>query len=116
MMKKLLALLPLVLALAAFKVPVETAAIAQDPTVPADIQVLLDKYSCTSCHAVSRRLVGPMWTAVAAKGYTAKRIMQLVKAPEPANWPGYSPMAAQTNVPKADLQKIANWLVEMKKS
>ena len=113
-MKKFLALLPLFLALAAFKVPAVPAKPALDPTVPADIQALLDKYSCTSCHAISRRLVGPMWTDVAAKGYTAKRIMQLVKAPEPGNWPGYSPMAAQTTVPKADLQKIANWLVGMK--
>ncbi|MEO6039989.1 MAG: cytochrome C, partial [Saprospiraceae bacterium] len=85
-----------------------------DPTIPADILALLDKYSCTSCHAISRRLVGPMWTDVAAKGYSAKRIMQLVKVPEPGNWPGYSPMAAQPTVPKADLQKIANWLVAMK--
>ena len=114
MMKKLLALLPLVLALSAFKVPVAAVSVAHDPTVPADIQALLDKYSCTSCHAISRRLVGPMWTDVAAKGYTAKQIIQFIKAPEPAHWPGYSPMAAQTTVPKADLQKIANWLVSMK--
>ncbi len=114
MLKKVFALLPLVLALSAFKTPTVPVTTAADPTVPADIQTLLDKYSCTSCHAISRRLVGPMWTDVAAKGYTAKRIMQLVKAPEPAHWPGYSPMTAQTAVPKADLQKIANWLVSMK--
>ncbi len=115
MIKKLFALLPLVLALTAFKTPAIPAAPVSDPTIPTDVQALLDKYSCTSCHAMSRRLVGPMWTAVAAKGYSAKRIMQLVKAPEPANWPGYSPMAAQPTVPKADLQKIANWLVALKK-
>lgn len=115
MLKKLFALLPLVLALTAFKTPVAPVAPVSDPTIPADVQTLLDKYSCTSCHAMSRRLVGPMWTAVAAKGYSAKRIIQLVKAPEPANWPGYSPMAAQPTVPKADLQKIANWLAGLKK-
>ena len=114
MLKKIFALLPLVLALSAFTTPAIPPVPASDPTVPADIQVLLDKYSCASCHAISRRMVGPKWTDVAAKGYTAKKIMQLVKVPEPANWPGYSPMAAQTNVPKADLQKIANWLVSMK--
>ncbi len=112
-MKKFLALLPLIFALFAFKVPVNTAIPALDPTVPADVQALLDKYSCTSCHAMSRRLVGPMWTAVAAKGYSAKQIIQLVKTPEPAHWPGYSPMAPLT-VPKADMQKIANWLVSIK--
>ena len=113
-MKKLLALLPLVCALTAFKVPVIPGAPQLDPAIPADVQVLLDKYSCTSCHAMSRRLVGPMWTDVAAKGYSAKKIIQLVKVPEPANWPGYSPMAAQPTIPKADLQKIANWLVGVK--
>lgn len=115
MLKKIFALLPLVLALSAFTTPPVPAAPAADPTIPADIQALLEKYTCTSCHAISRRLVGPKWTDVAAKGYTAKKIMQLVKKPEPANWPGYTPMAAQTNVPKADLQKIADWLVSMKK-
>ena len=54
-----------------------------------------------------------MWTDVGAKKYYAKRIMQLVAKPEPANWPGYPPMAAQ-KVPKADLTKIANWLSSMK--
>ncbi|MEO6759862.1 MAG: cytochrome C [Saprospiraceae bacterium] len=113
-MKKLLALLPLFLALSAFKMPVSMHRPAADPTIPADVQTLLDKYSCTSCHAMSRRLVGPMWTDVVAKGYSAKRITQLVKTPEPGNWPGYSPMAPLV-VPKADMTKIANWLVSMKK-
>ena len=115
MIKKVLALLPLVFALFAFTTPVAPALPAADPTIPADVQALLDKHSCASCHAMSRRLVGPKWTDVAAKGYSAKRIIQLVKKPEPANWPGYSPMAAQPTVPKADLQKIADWLVGLKK-
>lgn len=115
MIKKALALLPLVLALTAFTTPPVPAAPIADPTVPADIQVLLDKYTCSSCHAMSRRLVGPMWTAVVAKGHTAKKIIQLVKAPVPANWPGYTPMPAQATIPKADLQKIATWLVSLKK-
>lgn len=114
MIKKVFALLPLVFALAAFKTPTTPATPPADPTVPADVQVLLDKHNCTSCHAVSRRLVGPMWTAVAAKGYSAKKIMQLVKVPVPAHWPGYSPMPPQPTVPKADLQKIADWLITLK--
>jgi cytochrome c551/c552 len=109
-MKKLLALLPLVLALAAFTPNPQPVA---GPDIPADVQALLDKYGCAACHAMSRRLVGPMWTDVAAKKYSAKRIAQLVAKPEPANWPGYAPMAAQ-KVTKADMTKIADWLVKLK--
>lgn len=109
-MTKLLAFLPLLILLAAFK-PAEQP--AKDPTIPTDVQSLLDKYGCAACHALTRKLVGPMWTDVAAKKYSAKRIAQLVAKPEPSNWPGYVPMVAQ-NVPKEDLNKIAKWLVNLK--
>jgi cytochrome c len=109
-MKKTLALLPLLLVLAAFKpasVPVAP------PEVPADIQALLDKHGCAACHSMTRKLVGPIWTDIAAKKYSAKRISQLVAKPEPANWPGYVPMVAQ-KLPKEDMSKIANWLSKLK--
>lgn len=53
-----------------------------------------------------------MWTDVAAKKYSKKRIIALVGKPEPANWPGYPPMVAQS-VPKADLGKIADWIISI---
>lgn len=109
-MAKVLALLPLLLILAAFKPAPQPLA---GPTIPADIQALLDKYGCAACHNMERKLVGPKWTEIAAKKYSAKRIAQLVAKPEPANWPGYVPMAAQ-NVPKADMDKIAKWLANLK--
>ncbi|MCE7922513.1 MAG: cytochrome C [Haliscomenobacteraceae bacterium CHB4] len=109
-MAKVLAFLPLLLILAAFKPAPRPVA---DPTIPADIQALLDKYGCAACHNMERKLVGPKWTEIAAKKYSAKRIAQLVEKPEPANWPGYIPMAAQ-KVPKADMDKIAKWLANLK--
>ena len=109
-MKKTIALLPLLLLLVAFKPADKQTA---TPEIPADVQTLLDKYGCAACHAMSRKLVGPMWTDVAAKKYSAKRIGQLVAKPEPANWPGYIPMVAQ-KVPKEDMGKIAKWLVNLK--
>lgn len=109
-MTKILALLPILLVLAAFK-PAPPS--ASGPVIPADIQALLDKYGCAACHNMDRKLVGPKWTEIAAKKYTAKRIAQLVAKPEPANWPGYVPMAAQT-VPKGDMDKIAKWLAGLK--
>jgi cytochrome c len=107
-MKKLLLLLPLVALLAAFRPA------AQDPTIPADVAALLSKYNCSSCHSMQRKLVGPMWTEIAAKKYSKKKIVELVKNPQPSNWPGYPAMVAQKTVPKADLDKIAAWLVTVK--
>jgi len=109
-MKKLFALLPLVLLMFAFR-PVEKAT---DPTIPADVQALLDKNGCAACHALSKKLVGPMWTDIAAKKYSAKKIATLVKKPEPSNWPTYPPMTAQPTVPKKEMDKIAAWLVALK--
>ena len=110
-MKKLLVLLPLVILLAAFKAP---EAPVKNPEIPADIQALLEKYGCTACHAMGRKLVGPKWPEIAAKGYSVKKIAALVKKPEPSNWPGYAPMTPQKNVPTGDLNKIATWLTSVK--
>ena len=107
-MKKLFALLPLAVLLTAFT-PTQTS-----PEIPADVQALLDKNGCSACHNISRKLVGPIWTDIAAKKYSAKRISELVKKPEPANWPGYVPMLAQTTIPKAELTKISGWLANLK--
>ena len=57
----------------------------------------------TETSSKPRKLVGPIWTDIAAKKYSAKRIAQLGAKPEPANWPGYVPMVAQ-KVPKADME------------
>ncbi len=112
-MTKIFALLPILLVLAAFKPAATTAPAVSGPTIPADVQALLDKYGCAACHNMDRKLVGPKWTEIAAKKYSAKRIAQLVEKPEPANWPGYVPMVAQ-KVPKSDLDKIAKWLANLK--
>ena len=109
-MKKALLFFPILLVLAAFK-PASTP--VAPPEIPADIQALLDKHGCAACHSMTRKLVGPIWTDIAAKKYSAKRIAQLVAKPEPANWPGYVPMVAQ-KVPKADMDKIAKWLANLK--
>jgi cytochrome c len=118
-MKKLIYLLPVAAIFLAARpaAPTEAAASATvtvtDPTIPADIDALLNKYGCAACHSIKRKLVGPMWTDVAAKKYSKKRIIALVQKPEPQNWPGYQPMQPQTTVPKADLGKIAEWLVKL---
>jgi cytochrome c len=85
-----------------------------DPVIPANINTLLSKYTCATCHNMNNRLVGPSWKAIAEKKYSKKRIVDLVYKPSPNNWPTYPPMAAMPNVPKADLTKIAEWLTSVK--
>lgn len=82
---------------------------AQGPP-PAEIAALLNKYTCSACHKPYDRLVGPAYSEVAKKKYSVDRIVELVYKPEPANWPGYPPMMAMTQVPKEDAQKLAKWI------
>ncbi|MFC0184645.1 cytochrome c [Pseudarcicella hirudinis] len=86
---------------------------AQD--FPDDIKPLVQKYTCTACHKVDARLVGPAYTEVAKKKYTNEKIVELIANPKPANWPGYPPMAAMKNVPKEDAIKIATWINSLRK-
>jgi len=81
---------------------------------PDDIKPLMQKYTCIACHKVDARLVGPAYTDVAKKKYSVDKIIQLIANPVPSNWPGYPPMAAIKNVPKADAVKIAKWINSLK--
>lgn len=87
---------------------------SKTPTMPANIKQLLTKNTCMTCHNLTQRVVGPPFTAIAKKNYTAKQIMNLVENPNPSHWPGYPPMAPLKNVPKKELEQIANWIVSLK--
>ena len=88
---------------------------AQAPTIPADVNSLLQKHTCYTCHHPTKKIVGPAWVDVAGKKYTLKKFQALVAKPEPKNWPGYTAMAPLPNVPKGDLEKIYNWVSTLKK-
>jgi cytochrome c len=116
--QKCLVMLPLGCALF-FAAPVQhlqpmPVAATDGPDIPVEIAALLSKYTCSTCHQYSTKLVGPSWKEIAAQKYTKKHIVELVYKPSPNNWPTYPPMLAQTNVPKSDLNKIAAWLVKVK--
>ena len=97
--------------LAAFTVPDNTAT---EPGIPDDINALLVKNTCATCHKLNEKLVGPSWKDIAAKKYKKSKIVSLVYKPVPSNWPLYPPMAALPNVPKSEAGKIAGWLVTLK--
>jgi cytochrome c len=82
---------------------------AQAQDFPEDIKPLMSKYTCTACHKVDTKLVGPAYTDVAKKRYTDEKIVELIATPVPSHWPGYPPMAA-LKVPKDDAMKIAGWI------
>ena len=83
-------------------------------TIPKDIQPLLQKYTCTACHTVDKRLVGPSFRDIRKKNYKAEKIVELIYKPQPNNWAGYPPMAPMTHVPKPEALKIARWITTLK--
>ncbi|MFA9214497.1 MAG: hypothetical protein ACEQSR_11730 [Candidatus Methylacidiphilales bacterium] len=84
--------------------------------VPADINELLNKNTCLSCHDANDKVVGPAYKEIAKRNYTAKEIVELIYKPKPSNWPDYpSPMIGLPNVPKDEALKIAEWIVSLNK-
>lgn len=82
--------------------------------VPAEINELLNKNTCLTCHAANEKIVGPAYVEVARRNYTVDEIVGYIYKPKPENWPDYPPMAALPNVPKEDAKKIAEWIVSLK--
>jgi cytochrome c551/c552 len=71
----------------------------------------LVKNTCTACHQVNKRQVGPSFADIAKRKYSNERIVQLIYTPEPKNWPEHeTPMAAMPQVPKDEALKIAAWI------
>jgi cytochrome c551/c552 len=104
---------------------VKTAPAAEKPKVaekPKDnkaaiekeAMALLTKHTCTACHKVNERSVGPAYKEVAKRKYTNEQIIALVHNPKPQHWPDYTPMAPMPHVPKKDLEKIATWINSLK--
>ncbi len=92
----------------------ESAPVAEAPKaaveVPTEINELLNKHTCLSCHAAAEKIVGPAYTDVAKLNYTDEQIVELIAKPKPEHWPEYTAMTPITNVPKADALKIAAWI------
>ncbi|GGN08793.1 hypothetical protein GCM10010967_50680 [Dyadobacter beijingensis] len=89
--------------------PAADAAPKRKP-VPAEVSALLNKHTCFACHQAYDKVIGPAYSEVAKKKYTADQIVELVHNPKPEHWPGYPPMAPLAHVPKADIVVIANWI------
>jgi cytochrome c len=86
---------------------------AQIKKAPEEIQPLLVKYTCATCHNVDKKFVGPSYQDISAKGYKPKEIIELIANPKPSNWPTFVPMVGIKNVPKKDAKLIADWIVSL---
>ncbi len=86
---------------------------AQIKKAPEDIQPLLVKYTCATCHNVDKKFVGPSYEDISKRGYKPKQIIELIANPKPSNWPTFVPMVGIKNIAKADAKLIANWIVSL---
>jgi cytochrome c len=70
---------------------------------------LLNKHSCTACHGVDKKIVGPGFNEIAKKN--AGKVDYLVSKIKAGGMGVYGqiPMPAQT-LPDADAKQIAEWI------
>ena len=93
------------------------AAVAAAPASAQNVDELLKKYACLSCHAVDKKLVGPSYKDVAAKyrsdpGAEAKLFAKVKKGGQGV-W-GQVPMPANSQVPDADVKALVKWILSQK--
>nr|WP_315207040.1 c-type cytochrome [uncultured Albidiferax sp.] len=77
-------------------------------------QALAQKYACVACHQATTKTVGPSWKDIRAKygdGTTATQLAATIKAGSAGKW-GAMPMPAQPSIPDADLQTLAQWVLQ----
>ena len=83
---------------------------AKPPTFN-DVKAMLTSYTCLACHNPEKRVVGPSFTDISKRKYSADKIVQLIHNPQPQNWPDYpTPMPPMPQVKREDGLKIAAYI------
>ena len=79
--------------------------------VTAEALILAQKHTCTACHGVNSKILGPSFTDIHKKygPNSATALAAKIKAGGSGVW-GSVPMPAQAQVPDADIRAIADWL------
>jgi len=101
-------------------VAIATAAVAKvkagEVMTYEQIKPLLIRNTCVACHNANKKLVGPGFNEIAKRKYSVDKILQLIKIPQPQNWPEYAtPMAPMPQVSESDARKIATWINSLDK-
>ena len=94
------------------KVPAKKEQIA-GTKIPSEIKSLLVKNTCLGCHKMDSKLIGPSFLAIAQRGYTQKKLVQLIKEPVPENWPDYPPLAPMAGIEGEQLEAMAAWIASL---
>lgn len=75
---------------------------------------LARKHACMACHATSTTLVGPAYTAVAARyagqADAAQGLVQSIRQGSTGKW-GQMAMPPHPQLPAADAQRLADWIL-----
>ena len=80
------------------------------------VKGLLVKNTCTACHAIDRRQVGPSFVDIAKRKHPSDELVRLIYNPQPQNWPDYAtPMPPMPQVPQEEALKIAAWINSLNK-
>jgi len=89
----------------------QSGSVAKGKLTYEQVKPLLIKNTCIACHNADKKQVGPAFKDIAQRNYSIEKILELIKNPQPQNWPDYStPMAPMPQVPEADARKIAAWI------
>ncbi|CAG9168395.1 c-type cytochrome [Cupriavidus respiraculi] len=108
-MNKIIAPLVTVVSAATF------ALIAQQPAQASE--ALAQQFACVGCHQANARLVGPSWKEIATKykgnSKAAQQLAASIKAGGSGKW-GAVPMPPQPQVPDADVNALAQWILSQK--
>jgi cytochrome c5 len=96
-------------------------AAAAGAVAPLDLktgQAMMQKYGCSACHAVDKKVLGPAYEDVAAKyrgdAGALARLTQKVKSGGTGVW-GQIPMPPNAQVPDADTKALVSWILSLKK-
>ena len=93
------------------------AALVAVPAAAQNVDELLKKHACLSCHAVDKKLVGPSYKDVAAKyrgqAGAEQTLAGKVKKGGQGVW-GPIPMPPNPNVPDADLNAMVKYVLSVK--
>ena len=85
---------------------------AAQPVSAEQVQALMKKHNCSSCHAIDKKLIGPSYKEVAEKykGDSSARqhLIDKVKKGGSGVW-GPVPMPPHPTVPEADIEAIVDW-------
>ncbi|MEK7436578.1 MAG: c-type cytochrome [Pseudomonadota bacterium] len=80
-------------------------------------EALAKKYNCLTCHAVSKKLIGPAYKDIAAKykgdGGAEAKLIGKVKNGSSGSW-GQIPMPPNASVPDGDVKTLVKWVLSTK--